>query len=544
MVHNEQVLSLPLVVTQGKGPTFLGCNWLEALRLDWRTIFTIGDSRTLQSVLEQHSVVFKDEFGKLQGVEAKIYVEEGARPRFEKARPVPFAIHDKVEKELDRLQALGVIKPIRFSDWAAPIVPVPKNDGRVRLCATIRSQRLEKYPIPRIEELFTSLAGGKTFSKLDLSHAYLQVLLDEASRRLVTINTHKGLFEYQRLLFGVASAPSIFQRVMENLLQGIPRVCVYLDDILVTGSTEEEHLANLAQVLSRLGTAGMRLKREKCAFMLGSVSYLGHVISNEGLSTGNLKVKAIVDAPDPKDVLELRSFLGMVNYYGKFLPNLATTLAPLYHLLRQSSVWQWGSKQKKAFHHVKKLLQSNRVLTHFDDQLPLLLECDASPYGLGAVLSHRMGSDGTERPVCFASRTLTKAEQNYSHLDKEAPAIIFGVKRYHQYLYGRQFEIKTDHKPLTHIFHESKGIPSMASGRIQRWALLLAAYDYRIRHRQGKANANADALSRLPLPSPNLRIPQPAELINLMEHLSATPLTSAQIKAWTDSDPTLSQVRR
>ena len=548
VVHNERVLSLPLVVTQGKGPTLLGRNWLEALRLDWRTIFTVGSSRTLKSVLEQHRDVFKDELGTLQGVEAKIYVEEGARPRFEKARPVPFAIREKVEKELDRLLALGVIKPVKFSDWAAPIVPVLKNDGRVRICGdykvTInRAAKLEKYPIPRIEELFSSLAGGKAFSKLDLSHAYLQVPLDEASRRLVTISTHKGLFEYQRLPFGIASAPSIFQRVMENLLQGIPRVCVYIDDILVTGSTEEEHLANLAQVLTRLGTAGMRLKREKCAFMLGSVSYLGHVISSEGLSTGNLKVKAIVDAPDPKDLSELRSFLGMVNYYGRFLPNLATTLAPLHSLLRQSSVWHWGSKQKKAFQRVKNLLQSNRVLTHFDDQLPLLLECDASPYGLGAVLSHRM-ADGTERPVCFASRTLTKAEQNYSHLDKEALAIVFGVKKYHQYLYGRQFEIKTDHKPLTYIFYESKGIPSMASGRIQRWALLLAAYDYRIRYRQGKANANADALSRLPLPSPNLRTPQPAELIHLMEHLSTTPLTSAQIKAWTDSDPTLSQVRR
>ena len=548
VTHHGQTLSLPLTVTEGKGPTLLGRDWLEALRLDWRTIFTIGINTTLQSVLEEHSEVFRDELGKLQGVEAKIYVEEGACPRFEKSRPVPFAIREKVEEELSRLQALGVIQPVRFSDWAAPIVPVLKSDGRVRICGdykvTInRAARLEKYPIPRIEELFASLAGGKTFSKLDLSHAYLQVPLDETSRRLVTINTHKGLFEYQRLPFGIASAPSIFQRVMENLLKGIPRVCVYLDDILVTGSTEEEHLSNLAQVLERLGTAGMRLKREKCAFMLDSVSYLGHVISSEGLRTGDLKVKAIVDAPDPKDLSELRSFLGMVNYYGKFLPNLATTLSPLYRLLRQSSAWRWGPKQKKAFRHVKKLLQSNRVLTHFDDRLPLLLECDASPYGLGAVLSHRM-TDGTERPVCFASRTLTKAEQNYSHLDKEALAIIFGVKKYHQYLYGRPFEIKTDHKPLTHIFHESKGVPSMASGRIQRWALLLAAYDYRIHYRQGKANANADALSRLPLPSQNVHTPQPAELVHLMEHLSATPLSSAQIKAWTDGDPTLSQVRR
>ena len=318
---------------------------------------------------------------------------------------------------------------------------------------------------------------------------------------------------------------------------------MYLDDILVTGSTEEENLSNLAQVLTRLESAGMRLKREKCAFMLKSVSYLGHVISSEGLRTGDLKVKALVDAPHPRDLTELRSFLGMVTYYGKFLPNLATVLSPLYRLLRHSVSWCWGTKQARAFSRVKKLLQSNRVLTHFDDQLPLLLECDASPYGLGAVLSHRM-PDGMERPVCFTSRTLTKAEQNYSHLDKEALAIVFGVRKYHQYLYGRPFEIKTDHKPLTYIFHEFKEIPPMSSGRVQRWALLLSAYDYRIRYRQGKANANADALSRLPLPSPEMHTPQPAEVIHLMEHLSTTSLSSAQIKAWTDSDPTLSQVRQ
>ena len=254
-------------------------------------------------------------------------------------------------------------------------------------------------------------------------------------------------------------------------------------------------------------------------------------------------MKAIVDAPDPKNLSELRSFLGMVTYYGKFLPNLATMLAPLYQLLQRAKAWHWGPKQKKAFCHVKDLLMSNRVLTHFDDQLPLILECDASPYGLGAVLSHQM-PDGSERPVCFASRTLTKAEQNYSHLDKEALAIIFGVKKYHQYLFGRQFGIKTDHKPLTHIFHESKAVPSMASGRIQRWALMLGAYDYRIQFRQGKANANADALSRLPLPSADYQTPQPAELIHLMEHLETTPLSGAQIKTWTDRDPILARVRR
>ena len=259
-----------------------------------------------------------------------------------KARQVPFAVKKKVEEELERLQALGVIKPIQFSDWAAPIVPVMKSDGRVRICGDYkitvnRAAKLDKYPIPRIDELFASLVGGKAFTKLDLLHAYLQIPLDEESRQYVVINTHKGLFEYMRLPFGVASAPSIFQRVMENLLQGINGVCVYIDDILITGANEVEHLKHLAQVLQRLQSAGMRLKKERCAFLLPSVSHLGHVISAEGLHTEDSKVRAIVDAPEPRNLSELRSFLGIVNYYGKFLPDLATTLSPMYQLLQKST---------------------------------------------------------------------------------------------------------------------------------------------------------------------------------------------------------------
>ena len=453
-----------------------------------------------------------------------------------------------MEEELERLQALGVIRPVQFSDWAAPVVPVMKSDGRIRLCGDYkitvnRATKLEKYPIPRIEELFASLAAGKSFTKLDLSHAYLQIPLDEKSCHFVTINTHKGLFEYKRLPFGVASAPSIFQRTMENLLQGIKGICVYLDDILITGPTEEEHLRNLAQVLQRLESAGMRLKRQKCAFLLPSVVYLGHVISQEGLHTEESKVRAIVDAPEPTNVGELRSLLGMVNYYGKFLPDLATTLAPLYRLLRKSCRWRWSTEQKLSFNQVKDLLRSERVLTHFDDSLPLVLECDASPYGLGAVLSHRM-PNGEERPVGYASRTLTKADTNYSHLDKEGLAIIFGVKTFHQYIQGRRFEIITDHKPLTHIFSESRATPTMASGRIQRWALILGGYDYAIQYKEGKNMANADALSRLPLKTPETEVPRPPELVHPVEYLDSTPLTSSKIRVWTVHDPILSKVMK
>ena len=244
----------------------------------------------------------------------------------------------------------------------------------------------------------------------------------------MTINTHKGLFRYRRLPFEVSSAPAIFQRIMETLLQGIPGVCVYLDDILIIGRTEEEHLEHLTETLRRLKEADMRLKPAKCQYLLPSVEYLGHTISKTGLQTADSKVDAIVNAPAPTNVTELRSFLGLVNYYGKFLPNLATLLSPLYALLQKRRPWKWAAEQAKTFRDVKALLQSSRVLVHFDDSLPLVLETDASPYGVGAVLSHKM-TNGDIRPVSFASRTLTTTEQKYSQLEKEALAIIFGVRK-------------------------------------------------------------------------------------------------------------------
>ena len=363
-----------------------------------------------------------------------------------------------------------------------------------------------------------------------------------ATLPLLVTRGYKGLFIYNRLPFGVSSAPLIFKRVMENLLQGIPGVSVYMDDILVTGPTDEQHLSQLAEVLHRLKDAGVKLKKSKCFFLLPSVEYLGHTISSEGLHTSDAKVNGILKAPAPTSVSELWSFLGLINYYGKFLPDLATTLAPLYTLLQKKKKWPWGQSQQNAFEQVKKLLKSSRVLVHFNDDLPLVLACDASPYGLRAVLSHRM-PNGDERPVGFASRTLTVAEKKYSQLDKEALAIVFGVNKYHQYLYGRKFELKTDHKPLTHIFSPSKVTPPMASGRIQRWALTLGAYSYMIQHKKGEENSNADALSRLPQPSRQEDPPQPGEVILLMEHLNSTPLTSDKIKEWTTKDPVLSKVK-
>ncbi|KAK3737068.1 hypothetical protein QZH41_013874, partial [Actinostola sp. cb2023] len=207
-----------------------------------------------------------------------------------------------------------------YSDWATPIVPVVKSDGSIRLCGDYKLtvnkvSTLDAYPIPKIDDLYTKLAGGKTFTELDLSHAYEQMLLDDDSKQYVTINTHQGLYRYNRLPYGVSSAPGIFQRTMETLLQGIPCVGVFLDNILITGRTEEEHLKNINETLKRLSGAGLRLKTKKCNFMKASLECLGYRADAEGFHTVEAKVKAVKDAPTPKNVSELKSFLGMINFY-------------------------------------------------------------------------------------------------------------------------------------------------------------------------------------------------------------------------------------
>ena len=353
---------------------------------------------------------------------------------------MPYALRAKVDEKLERLQRAGTIEPVQFSEWAAPVVPVVKKDGSIRLCGDYKitvnqAAKVDSYPLPKIDNLLSTLGGGQAFSKLDLAHAYQQVLLEAESRKFVVINTHRGLYQYNRLPFGVSAAPAIFQRTIEGILRGIPRVCIYLDDILVTGATEKEHLETLDTVLTRLQEAGLKLRREKCAFLLPAVQYLGHQISAEGLRPTDDKIRAVMEAPAPRNVSQLRSFLGLVNYYAKFLPQLSSTLAPLYRLLQKKCSWTWGAEQQKAFQEAKTQLTSSHLLVHYDPERELILSCDASPYGVGAVLSHRM-SDGSEQPVAFASRSLAPAEKKYSQLDKEALSIIFGVKKFHDYLYG------------------------------------------------------------------------------------------------------------
>ena len=274
---------------------------------------------------------------------------------------------------------------------------------------------------------------------------------------------------------------------------------------------------------------------------MSEVEYLGHRITPDGLQPTLTKVKAITEAPAPTNVSELKAFLGLVNYYGKFLNNLATTVVPLYKLLQKSTRWSWGPEENSAFEQIKKQLTSDSLLAHYNPNAELILSCNASPYGVGAVLSHRF-SEGTERPVAFASRILAPAERRYAHLDKEALAIIFGLKHFHQYLAGRHFVIYSDHKPLMYLFSATKPTPTMASAHVQRWALTLSCYDYEIQYRSGSQQGNADACSRLPLPTRALEIPTPGETILVMKHMDTTPVSAKQVRLWTQRDPVMSKV--
>ncbi|XP_058880316.1 uncharacterized protein K02A2.6-like [Acipenser ruthenus] len=286
--YEDQSATLPLVIVKGDRPALLGRNWLRKICLNWASIFSVeradvsGD-KAVARVIEKHQKVFQEGPGTIKNFKAKIRTRPDAKPIFHKARPVPYALKEAVEKELSRLESTGIISKVDRSDWAAPIVVVPKSNKSIRICGDYKvtinqSVEEETYPLPNTQDVFATLAGGTLFSKLDLSHAYQQLQLDPDSEKYLTVNTHRGLYRYHRLSYGVSSAPSIFQAVMDQILQGLDHVVCFLDDILVTASSKEEHLKTLDEVLGRLEQYCVRVKLSKCKFMQESVEYLGHLI--------------------------------------------------------------------------------------------------------------------------------------------------------------------------------------------------------------------------------------------------------------------------
>ena len=356
---------------------------------------------------------------------------------------------------------------------------------------------IDKYPLHTIDYIFNVLQGGNTFTELDLTHAYMQFPVDEDTSKLLTIVTHKGLFQYTKIPEGVSPAPADIQRKMDECLRGIDGVITYIDNIYVTGKTDEEHVENLRKVCMRLQECGLKLNKGKCKFLQEKLEVLGFVINKEGLHKAKSKVTAMVNAPQPEDNNQLTSFLRLINFYARFLEKRSEKLKPLYDLLNKEK-FEWNDECSRAFNWVKDEMISEKVLVNYDAKRKVILACDASDYGLSAILSHQY-EDGSERPIAFASRKIAKNELNRKILDKEAMAIIFGVKRFYQFLFGREFLLRTDNKALGLILGPRKGIPVTADNRLQRWAYFLSGFRYTVEHVKSEANANADALSRLPI---------------------------------------------
>ena len=447
----------------------LGRDWLYKLRLNWQELFRTYKSddprvHCLHSAtwINEFPEVTKDGLGLLKGIKADVELEPEAKPKFCKSRSVPFALREQVEEAIRQQVEDGELEPVESSEWAAPIVVVRKKDGGVRICADFKVTinpylRSKVFPLQTPDEVFSALAQGESFSTIDLARAYKQMEVTAESQPYLTINTHMGLFRYRRLPFGIATAPAIWQKAMSVVLQGCRGVIYYIDDILVTGKTREEHEQNLRHVFQRLEQFGLRIKLSKCQFFQDSVTYLGHKISRDGVQPTEDRVSSILNAPTPQNKTELKSFLGLMTYNIRFLPSLAHVLYPLYKLVRKDVKWVWLHSHNKAFNKAKDLVSAAPVLAHYDVTKQLKLYCDASPRGVGACLMQMM--DGHEQPVAYASRTLTSAEANYAQIEREALAIIFAVKKFHQYLYGRCFILVTDHRPLCKILGHNQGVP-------------------------------------------------------------------------------------
>lgn len=459
---------------------------------------TQKDDYTSNPIAQEFNSLFTEGLGLIKGFSHRVVVKSGVCPTQQTLRRLPYAVRDKVSAELKRLENEGIIERVtEATEWVSPMVVVKKKSGDIRICVDMRRVNeaivIEKHPIPHINELLSSMNGANIFSKLDLKSAYHQLDLHESSRDLTCFVSHEGLFRYTKVCFGLASAPTCFQKTMSIILRDLKNVECFIDDIIVFGRTQLEHNTALRDVLTRLQKAGMKLN-DKCVFSVPTIEVLGHVIDREGMHPSPDLIKAIKDAPQPENKDQVRSFLGLAGYYAKFIKGFATLVQPIRDTMNQNS-FVWSHSADKAFHSLKQAISGKSVLVLFNPTLDVVLTTDSSGYGVGGVLSHII--DGVEMPICFASRKLTQCEQRYSTGEREALACVWAVEKFHTYLWGRRFKLRTDHRALTTLLSTSgTGHRPM---RIARWGARLLHYNYDIEYKPGADNKVADALSRLPL---------------------------------------------
>ncbi|UYV74279.1 K02A2.6-like [Cordylochernes scorpioides] len=467
------------------------------LEIDLKDL-TEDEARMARAFIKKNQDAFSTGNGKLGRtdlVQHRIYTGN-ARPVRQPPRRVPMAKRDEVVGLLHKLKQDGVIEESN-SPWSSPVVLVTKKDGSTRFCVDYRKlnevTKKDSYPLPRIDDTLTTLAGSSWFSTLDLKSGYWQVGVHPADREKTAFSTGNGLYQFTVMPFGLCNAPATFERLMELVLRGLTwKTClVYLDDVMVMGRTFGEHLKNLQEIFNRFRAANLGLNPGKCQLFRRKVEFLGHTVSAKGIQTSESKILAIRDWPKPKDKHELRSFLGLCTYYRRFVEGYADIAAPLHRLTEAKSTFHWSQDCENAFVTLKGGLCSSPVLVYPQPGMRFVLDTDASNSGIGAVLSQVQ--DGEERVIEYYSKILTKPERNYCATRRELLAIVRSVEHFHRYLYGQDFLVRTDHAALIWLLQMKN-----PEGQVARWLEKLQQYHFQIRHRPGKRHHNADALSRRP----------------------------------------------
>ena len=428
----------------------------------------------------------------------KIVLRSDVKPyKIRTPRPIAIGLREKARSELQKMLELKVIEQVEQpTDWCSGLTIVPKPNGNIRMCVDLtmlnRGVEREFYPLPRVSDMLSQLSTGRLFSKLDANSGFWQIVLAPESRALTTFLTPWGRFQFRRLPFGLSSAPEIFQRSMEKILDGLEGVVCMMDDVLVFGTDADEHWCRLRLVLERIQNSGMTLKKEKCEFGVTEIKFLGHIICLEGVKLDPDKAKTIMDISPPTCKREAKRFLGMVNYLNKFSSKLAELCSPIYETTSIVPFY-WGLDQQVAFEEIKKELSSAPVLCAFDVRCRHKVSADSSRIALGAVLL-QFTDDEAWQPVEYASRKLLPAEKNYAMVELEALGITWACEKFDFYLVGRKFEVETDHKPLISLLGEKD--LSQLPLRVQRFKMRLMRYDFSISHTPGNCMYIADFLSR------------------------------------------------
>ena len=484
VTRKNKTCQTDFVVFDGDAPSILSCNTSVELGLISFNVNTVS----------------VDEHKPISGFKASIPVPPNCTLPFHKARPVPYGLLDAVKHRLDEMEDRQIIRKIESASNATPIVVVQKKGtegkpGGVRICGDYKvsvNKYVKQVPVQNlnVNDLLTKIGDGKIFSRLDLEGAYLQLELDECSKDLTTIHTPFGLYRYERLPYGISASPGIFERCMRELLEGLPGVVAYMDDILVIGESEAEHDANLEKLLTKLQSHNVRINHAKSEFRKTEIEFLGHIISGNGLSPNKIAMETIRSAEYPNDKKELQSWLGSIQFYARYFPKLADKTAPLYGMLKKDTPFRMEEAEKKVIDALKSCLSSPLLLRPYQPDQPVVLTCDASQKGIAGILEQN------DHPVLAISKILTEAEHNYSQIEREALAIVWSVKKLSKYLMNRKFKLVTDHKPLTYIFNKEKSVNTITAARIQRWAITLMAYDFDVVCARSQDMHLADLLSR------------------------------------------------